>query len=115
MNTIAETGRRKGYAETIVRQITLDKFCASRQLRPELLKIDTEGAELNILKGAAEVLRRYHPIIFLSIHPRHIIELGGTVEELENMLAKLDYTVTDMDGRAVRPTELTEYIVRPAA
>ena len=114
MNTVAETGRRKGYAETAVSQTTLDEFCDSRKLRPELLKIDTEGAELNILRGATEVLRRYRPIIFLSVHPRHIAELAGTVEELESLLAALDYKVTDMAGNTVRPTELTEYIVRPA-
>ena len=114
MNTIAETGRRKGYVETVVRQITLDEFCDSRNLRPELLKIDTEGAELNILRGATDMLRLSRPIIFLSVHPQHLVELGGTVEELENLLTELNYRVTDMDGNSVRPTELTEYLVRPA-
>jgi FkbM family methyltransferase len=113
MNTIAMTGSRRGYAVTAKRQITLDDFCEQRSLVPEIIKIDTEGAEVGILKGASETLRIHRPTIFLSVHPRHIIELGSTVEELELLLVEFDYKVTDMDNNAVRPTELTEYIVAP--
>ena len=113
MNTIAETGSRRGYSPTAKRQITLDNFCKENQLKPELIKIDTEGAEVGILKGATETLRAHQPTIYLSVHPRHIIELGSTVEELERLLADIDYKVTDMDGNVVRPLELTEYIVSP--
>ena len=35
---------------------------------PDLLKIDVEGAELSVLKGAEKVLRSEHPIILLSVH-----------------------------------------------
>lgn len=113
MNTIAETGSRRGYGATQKRQITLDKFCKENNLKPQLIKIDTEGAEVGILKGATETLRTHQPTIYLSVHPRHIIELGSTVEELETLLADINYKVTDMDGNVVRPLELTEYIVSP--
>jgi len=113
MNTIADTGRRRGYEQTTVNQITLDEFCATRDLKPELIKIDTEGAELNILRGAVDVLKNHRPTIYLSVHPRHIAELGGTVEQLEKLLNDSGYEVTDMDHNVVRPTELTEYIVSP--
>jgi len=113
MNTIAESKRRKGFRESAVKQITLDQFCNERDLHPELIKIDTEGAELNILRGAYGILDRFHPTIFLSVHPRHIADLGGTVEELEKLLDGLGYVVNDMDNNIVRPTELTEYIIRP--
>lgn len=113
MNTVADTGRRRGYERTVLNQITLDEFCKERELKPELIKIDTEGAELDILRGAVDVLKKHRPTIFLSVHPRHISELGGTVEELEQLLADSDYIVTDMNRNVVHPTELTEYIVSP--
>jgi len=113
MNTIAETGSRRGYGATHKRQITLDNFCEENKLKPELIKIDTEGAEVGILKGAYETLRTHQPTIYLSVHPRHIIELGSSIEELEQLLSDLDYKVTDMNGTVVRPIELTEYIVSP--
>jgi len=114
MNTITDTGRRKGYKRTVVKQITLDKFCNLHELQPQLIKIDVEGAELHVLKGSEKVLRQYKPTIFLSVHPRHITELGGSTEELESFIAKMGYLVFDLDGNTVRPTELTEYIVSPA-
>ena len=60
-----------------------------------------------------ETLRRHRPTIFLSVHPRYIIELGSSTEELESILEDLDYVLTEMDGNAARPTELTEYIAKP--
>lgn len=114
MNTITETGRRKGYKHTVVRQITLDEFCSLHQLQPQLMKIDVEGAELRVLKGAIKVLYQHKPTIFLSVHPRHITESGGSTEELEQFIEKIGYRVFDLDGNTVRPTELTEYIVSPA-
>ena len=113
MNTIAETGSRRGYGATQKRQITLDRFCVDNQLIPQLIKIDTEGAEVGILKGARETLRTHRPTIFLSVHPRHIIELGSSVEELERLLEDVGYEITDIDGNRVRPLELTEYIASP--
>ncbi len=113
MNTIAASGSNRGYTSSTKRQITLDQFCADRNLAPELIKIDTEGAEVGILRGAANTLRQHRPVLYLSVHPRHIIELGSTVEELEQLLKDLNYKVTDMDGNEVRPLELTEYVVLP--
>ena len=114
MNTITDTGRRKGYKRTVVRQITLDEFCNLHELQPQLIKIDVEGAELRVLKGGVKVLRQHMPTIFLSVHPRHIAESGGSTEELERFIEEMGYRVFDLDGNTVRPTELTEYIVSPA-
>jgi len=113
MNTIAASGSNRGYKSSTKRQITVDQFCSDRHLEPELIKIDTEGAEVGIIKGAVNTLRQHHPVLYLSVHPRHIIELGSTVEELEQLLKDLNYKVTDMDGNEVRPLELTEYVVSP--
>ena len=78
------------------------------------MKIDVEGAELRVLKGAIKVLCQHKPTIFLSVHPRHIAESGGSTEELEQFIQKIEYRVFDLDGNTVRPNELTEYIVSPA-
>jgi len=113
MNTIAPTGSQHGYKATQRHQITLDGFCNERKLSPQVIKIDTEGAEVRILKGALDTIRLHKPTIFLSVHPQHITQLGSTVEELERLIEDLNYKVTDLDGKLVRPVELTEYIVCP--
>jgi FkbM family methyltransferase len=42
--------------KTAIRVITLDTFCSAVNLRPDVVKIDVEGAELMVLRGAAELL-----------------------------------------------------------
>ena len=56
----------KGALEVIT--LTLDEFCAERRLTPSAVKIDVEGAELEVLEGARQVLERDRPTVFLSTH-----------------------------------------------
>ncbi len=48
---------------------------------PNVLKIDVEGAELEVLRGAATTLRAQRPIVFLEAHSRSIED--SCVRELE--------------------------------
>jgi FkbM family methyltransferase len=48
---------------------TLDDFCEHAHVdRVDLIKIDAEGAELRILRGAARVLHRCRPTILLELN-----------------------------------------------
>ena len=47
---------------------TCDQFTAETNIIPTLLKIDVEGEELNVLKGAKKILEKHHPSILLSTH-----------------------------------------------
>ena len=46
--------------DTIVDELELDKV--------DLIKIDTEGAELNILKGALKTIRKHHPKLTIAAY-----------------------------------------------
>jgi FkbM family methyltransferase len=43
-------------------------FREGRIPRPDVIKIDVEGAELNVLRGAASLVTMTHPVIFLATH-----------------------------------------------
>ncbi|MEK7451566.1 MAG: FkbM family methyltransferase [Patescibacteria group bacterium] len=71
---LAENGNIK------VKTIGLDDWVdGGNLLMPDLLKIDVEGAELSVLKGALNILKKYHPIIFLSVHSSELHRLCSEI------------------------------------
>lgn len=50
-----------------VPSISLDEWRAERQVDPSLIKIDTEGAEVEIFRGAAKLLKECQPVILCEV------------------------------------------------
>jgi FkbM family methyltransferase len=46
---------------------TIDLACKARNMSPDFIKIDIEGAELDALRGMPDTLASAHPIIFIEI------------------------------------------------
>lgn len=104
----------KRYKKVCREQITLDNFIRERNIKPEVIKIDVEGAEYNVLKGAAEVVRACSPIIFLSVHPRQLLLFRSSVDALEKIISDLGYRMQDCGGNKVNEIEFGEYVLLPA-
>lgn len=101
------------YSETRRPQVALDEFCKARGLAPDVIKIDVEGAELMVLRGAKAVLAQHRPLIFLSVHPRELEVLGASTEALVAFIAAAGYVCREIDGRPVEKFRLAEYLVLP--
>lgn len=54
-----------------VKTDSLDNFVTQQNLKPDLIKIDVEGHELNVLKGAKNYLAQFHPTLIIEIEQRH--------------------------------------------
>jgi hypothetical protein len=65
---------------------------------PDFVKIDTEGAEVAILRGAVDLLRTARPTLVFEAW--HCVEDRG---ELWAMLDKHGYAIAAVDGAPPRP------------
>lgn len=113
MNTLARVKSNETYLETHHAQCTLDTFCRARGIKPDVIKIDVEGAEFAVLEGAREILAEAKPVMVISIHPQHLKALGRDAAELHALAAASGYTVSDTGGNAVETFQLDEYVLKP--
>ena len=68
--------------------VSLDDYFAVGD-RIALLKIDVEGAELGVFKGAERILRQHAPLLVFECENRHLAP--GKVEDVFSYLAELGY------------------------
>ena len=47
---------------------TIDDFCNNKKIEPNGIKIDVEGAEQEVLKGAAKTIEKFRPWCILEFH-----------------------------------------------
>ncbi|MBC7905496.1 MAG: FkbM family methyltransferase [Rhodospirillaceae bacterium] len=112
-NGMAVRKNAEDHVRTTRPQVSLDSFCGARNLSPRVIKIDVEGAEVQVLRGARALLERARPMIFLSVHPAELKLLGSSVEELAAEIEKTGYQCREMDGSPIREFRLREYLLLP--
>lgn len=63
----------------------LDEYFSSSE-PPSLIKLDIEGAEINALNGAKDLIREYKPKLQIAIYhkPNHFFEIPLLIKELNN-------------------------------
>lgn len=72
--------------------ITIDEFCESNEItRVDLIKIDTEGHELPVLKGAVNILKKQQPVIIFETGRYLMDEQGVHFMEYLVLLETLGY------------------------
>lgn len=57
------------FKEEKVRVITVDDFVREEQIEPDFIRMDVEGYECAVIKGAKETLKKLKPKILMEIHP----------------------------------------------
>jgi FkbM family methyltransferase len=90
--SLSESGSLK------VETVRLDSYSAQRGVQPDLMKIDVEGAEGMVLRGAVRILESARPTIFLSTH-------GAQVHrDCCRLLASLGYRLEPLIGSSIDET-----------
>ncbi|MGI8945078.1 MAG: FkbM family methyltransferase [Thermoleophilaceae bacterium] len=67
---------------------------------PRLVKVDVEGAELHVLRGARETLRRHRPIVWFEHGAGGADHYGTSPADVHRLLAgEIGMRIFDADGR----------------
>ena len=101
--------KQRKISEFPVKTVTLDKFCRDVGPRPNLVKIDVEGAELMVLRGARDLLKETGPAIILAVHPYWLPE-GQSPAEIADLLTDHNYELFDSSGLQVKTLRSGEYL-----
>jgi hypothetical protein len=84
--------------EIVAPTITLDRVSTIRRVDPDVLKIDVEGAELLVLRGARELLTRKSVAILCELHPLQMQNCRSSVDELQAYLDEIGYVMEPLDA-----------------
>lgn len=63
--------------------------------KPDLLKIDVEGAELALLQGGTRLLQEARPILILETAPEHVRAVAELLHGLDYSFYEVDSPLTD--------------------
>ena len=95
-----------GRQETIT-LTTIDAFVDSKGLtRVDVLKIDVEGADFEVIRGAQATLRRFRPVVLMEVEL--IARFGASVGDVERFLDAIGY-----DCQLLRHRSATDLLCRP--
>ena len=91
------------HVEKRVAVCTLDQFNLQRV---SFIKIDVEGHEVEVLKGAARTLARWRPVVLIEISARNMAEV-------DSMLGALDYRKHKLQDLTGKPGSEQNFIFMP--
>lgn len=89
--------------------VTIDDWAEKNGLWPDVIKIDVEGYEFEVLRGAEKALQRT-PALFVEIHCNIVGEFGAKPEDIWELVDRSRYDVFIQlhDGVAAEPWTETQ-------
>lgn len=95
----------KGIKGKKIHIITLDEFVKNKKLKLiHLIKIDVEGYEFFVLKGAEKTIENLKPVLFIEVVDDFLKNQGSSAEELVSFLISKNYKLKNAnDGTNVTP------------
>jgi FkbM family methyltransferase len=109
----AKTGESVRAGAVQVRTLALDDFLDERGLdRLDFLKIDVEGADLDVLRGAERTLVHLRPALMVEYEPDWLRAYGERPEALLGFLGRLGYGCRFVNSRGLFPHPPTRACAR---
>ncbi len=86
------------------KMITLDHYCEQQGIKPDFLKIDVQGFELEVLKGAENALSSIE-VVFTEVNHIAVYRSAPLAAELIAWLANRGYALHDICNFMPRPRD----------
>lgn len=83
-------------------QVSLMPLDSLQLEKIDLMKIDVEGAELDVIKGALSSITRSHPTIFMELLRKWMKPFDSSPREVSELLAELGYLIFEVGDETVR-------------
>jgi FkbM family methyltransferase len=77
-----------------VKTQTLDEYVAESRHVPQLIKIDTEGSEIQILKGAESTISKRRPIVIMEMNPAAAQAAQTTISDYAGFWGERSYRLS---------------------
>jgi len=97
-NSLVRTARSR--TEIPITLISVDEFVEEKGLKVDCIKIDVEGVELDVIRGARKTFLEHRPVVRLGLHPPFIIQNSQSLAEIWDVLDEYDMDVV-YDGDPV--------------
>jgi len=83
-------------SETVVESIKIDTLILDKHLHDYIviIKLDVEGNEINVIKGALDLIKKSNPLIIIEFS-KYIFENLDNIDYLKNFLIQYDYSIYD--------------------
>ncbi len=81
--------------------LALDDFVAQEEVAPDFIKIDVEGAELQVIAGLARTIATVRPLLFVELHTWNDITVAGTAARLLEQLEPPGYCLVYLRTKSV--------------
>jgi len=101
MSRLASRNGTAGAGQLVrVPTVSVDDFCEREGVSPDLIKVDVEGFELAVLRGARETIRRagQRLSLFVEMHPTIWAETGMSKDDIINELEFQGLEAETLDG-----------------
>jgi FkbM family methyltransferase len=85
---------------TPTQALTVDQMSV-RYGAPTHVKIDVEGHEAAVLRGAKETIAKHSPLLFLELHSEMVRDGGGDPNETLNLVESAGYRTFDVAGQPI--------------